>query len=159
VTDHAARHERIARIAALPESLAAAVSGLSEAQLDARSPEDIWNVRQVAHHLADSHMNAFIRTKLIVTEDRPTLKPYDQDAWALLPDTEAMPIEASLGILRGLHARWVKLFESLADGDWGRTGLHPENGEVTVDSILRGYADHGEEHLEQIARILAATAR
>lgn len=153
------RRQRIDRIAALPEALAAAVAGLSEAQLDARSPEDIWNVRQVVHHLADSHMNAFIRTKLIVTEERPTLKPYDQDAWALLLDTQAMPCAASLDILRGLHLRWVKLFESLGEWDWSRVGLHPESGEVTIDSILRGYAQHGEDHLDQIVRIVAATSK
>ncbi|MFO7170847.1 MAG: putative metal-dependent hydrolase, partial [Chloroflexota bacterium] len=146
----------IARIAALPEQLAALVGGLSAEQLDARTPADPWSIRQVVHHMADSHMNAFIRTRLILTENHPTLRPYDQDAWAQLADTLTMPVEASLELLRGLHARWAALFESLAEEDWGRTGLHPEIGVVTVESILESYAQHGEDHMEQIRRIQSA---
>jgi hypothetical protein len=150
------RSERVARLAALPDELAATLGRLSEAQLDAPAEGDPWTVRQVAHHIADSHMNAFIRTKLILTEDHPTLKPYDQDAWALLPDTAAMPVDASLAILRGVHARWVALFESLGADDWRRSGFHPENGDVTLEQILESYARHSDDHLEQMRRILAA---
>ncbi|HWQ12738.1 MAG TPA: putative metal-dependent hydrolase [Roseiflexaceae bacterium] len=148
------RAARIARIAALPEELAALVGGLSDARLDTHAPDDPWTVRQVTHHMADSHANAFIRTKLILTEEHPTLKPYDQDAWAALPDTCAMPVGASLELLRGLHARWVRLFESLGPADWGRAALHPEIGEVTIDDILETYAHHCNDHLAQIRRIL-----
>jgi hypothetical protein len=152
----AIRLARIARIAALPEELTTLVASLSDAQLDARAPDDPWTVRQVAHHIADSHANAFIRSKLILTEDRPTLKPYDQDTWVTLPDTRAMPVMASLALLRGLHARWVRIFESLDEADWGRAALHPELGEVTLDTILETYARHCDDHLAQIRRILAA---
>ena len=151
------RRERIARIAALPGALAAVVAGLSDADLDARVPADPWTIRQVTHHIADSHINAFIRMKLMLTEDHPTLKPYDQDAWARLADA-AMPVDATLALLGGLHARWVRLLESLGDADWRRGALHPENGEVTLESMLVTYSDHGEEHVAQIGRIRAAMA-
>jgi hypothetical protein len=149
----AERRERIARIAALPDALAAAVASLSDAQLDARSGDDPWTVRQVTHHIADSHMNAFIRMKLMLTETHPTLRPYDQDAWVQLADTAAMPIDATLTLLRGLHARWVRLLESLADDDWARSAHHPESGTVTLDSMLETYAQHGDDHVAQIQRI------
>jgi len=147
------RRDRIARIAALPDTLAAAVIGLNDAQLDARGGDDPWTVRQVTHHIADSHLNAFIRMKLMLTEPHPTLKPYDQDAWALLPDTLATPVDATLALLRGLHTRWVILFEALPDDAWARTAYHPENGIVTIDGMLESYAQHGEDHVAQIRRI------
>lgn len=153
------RRRRIARLALLPDELAALLGALNEAQLDAPIPDDPWTVRQVAHHIADSHMNAFVRTKLILTEQHPTLKPYDQDAWALLPDTAGMPVDAALAILRGIHARWVRLFESLGERDWARGGLHPEYGEVTLDGILETYARHSDEHLAQMRRILGGGER
>lgn len=147
------RARDIARIAALPEALAAAVAGLSDAQLDQPADDDPWTVRQVVHHVADSHMNAFIRMKLMLTEQHPTLKPYDQDAWALLADTRSTPVDATLALLRGLHARWVGLLESLREADWARSAHHPENGTVTIDGMLRTYAQHGEDHVAQIRHI------
>src|SRR3712207_4128246 len=150
------RRDLIDRIAALPERLAAVVAELDDAALDAHGAGDPWTVRQVTHHVADSHINAFIRMKLILTEQYPTLRPYDQDAWAELPDTSSMPVEASLGLLRGLHARWVWLLEALGEADWDRAGLHPENGDVTLDGMLKYYAQHGEDHIAQVERILAA---
>jgi hypothetical protein len=152
------RRDRIARIAALPDALAAVVAGLSDADLDTRVASDPWTIRQVTHHIADSHMNAFIRMKLMLTEQHPTLKPYDQDAWAHLADTAAMPVDATLALLGGLHARWVRLLESLGDADCARSEAHPENSEVTIDSMLITYSDHGEEHVAQIGRIRAAMA-
>ena len=143
----------IAPIAALPEALAAAVAGLSDAQLDRPADDDPWTVRQVVHHVADSHMNAFIRMKLMLTEQHPTLKPYDQDAWALLADTRSTPVDATLVLLRGLHARWVTLLESLREEDWGRSAHHPESGTVTIDGMLRTYAQHGKDHVAQIRHI------
>ena len=100
-------------------------------------------------------MNCFIRIKLILTEEHPTLRPYDQDAWAVTPDYSA-PIEVSLTLLRGLHSRWALLFESFGEAEWARTGFHPENGVVSLDQLLRDYAAHGKGHLDQITRTLAA---
>jgi hypothetical protein len=158
MTTPSERRDRIARIAALPGALAAVVAELSDADLDARVAADPWTIRQVTHHIADSHMNAFIRMKLMLTEQHPTLKPYDQDAWAQLADTAAMPVDATLALLGGLHARWVRLLESLGEADWARGADHPENGEVTLEGMLVIYSDHGEEHVAQIGRIRAAIA-
>ena len=153
------RRELIEKIRELPERLRQRVSELSEAQLTTHFLAGEWTVAQNVHHLADSHMNSFIRTRLILTEDRPPLKPYDQDRWAELADSGTTALEESLGILEGLHRRWVRLFESLGETDWVRAGLHPEIGEVTVDDILRLYAAHGEGHLDQIERTLAADSK
>ena len=144
------RMERIEKIRALPALAEAAVKGLTGEQLDTRYRDGGWTVRQVVHHLADSHMNAFIRMKLILTEENPTLKPYDQDAWAALPDTLAMPVGVSIEILHGLHDRWCALMGALPEGAWARTAVHPERGKVTLESQLATYSGHGEKHVEQI---------
>jgi len=151
----AERQAMIKTIQELPATLETTINGLSDAQLDAPY-EDEWTIRQVVHHLADSHMNSFIRLKLILTEDQPQLKPYDQEAWATLTDTAGMPLEASVSILRGLHQRWVALFESLSEEDWQRTGYHPEIGDLSADDLLQIYDRHCREHIEQIKRLLAA---
>jgi hypothetical protein len=153
------RRELIEKIRELPERLREQVSGLTDAQLTTHFLAGEWTVAQNVHHLADSHMNSFIRMRLILTEERPPLKPYDQDRWAELADSGTTALNESLGILEGLHRRWVRLFESLAAADWQRAGLHPEIGEVTIADILRIYAAHGEGHLEQIERTLAADSR
>jgi DinB superfamily len=150
------RQQMIEKIRELPARLRERVSGLTDAQLTTHFQPDEWTVAQNVHHLADSHMNSFIRMRLILTEERPTLKPYDQDIWATLPDSGTTALEESLGILDGLHARWVRLFESLDEVTWQRSGLHPENGEVTLEDILRIYAAHGQGHIDQISRVLAA---
>jgi len=150
------RGEHIASIRELPKLLEAAVSDLSDAQLDYQSPADAWTIRQLVHHIADSHLNSFIRMKLLLTEEHPTLKPYDQDAWVQLPDTASTPIQESLAILVGLHARWVRLFEGATEADWHRTAFHPERGDITLDDILETYAAHGAEHIAQIQRIRKA---
>jgi len=150
------RQAMIASIRQLPAEVEAAVRGLSDGQLDTSEGEGEWTIRQVVHHLADAHMNGFIRTKLILTEARPTLKPYDQDAWAKLPDTTEAPVEDSLSILRGLHERWSDLLESVQDRDWQRSAFHPEVGEVTLEDILATFAGHGDNHVEQILRIRAS---
>ncbi|HEU5097413.1 MAG TPA: putative metal-dependent hydrolase [Roseiflexaceae bacterium] len=150
------RRELIEKIRDLPMRLRERVSGLTDTQLTTHFLASEWTVAQNVHHLADSHMNSFIRTRLILTEERPPLKPYDQDRWAELADSGTTALEESLSILEGLHQRWVRLFESLGEADWLRAGLHPEIGEVTVDDILRIYAAHGEGHLDQIERTLAA---
>jgi hypothetical protein len=150
------RRDCINRIRRLPSELEALVGKLSEEQLITQFIPGEWNVAQNVHHLADSHMNAFIRVKLLLTEDNPTVKPYLQERWAERVDSYDVPIQYSIMLLRGLHHRWVALFESLGENEWGRSGLHPDNGVITVEGILQSYAAHGEAHLDQITRTLAA---
>ena len=144
------RRDKIALIRRLPAELESAVQGLNDQQLDTPYREGGWTVRQVVHHLADSHLNAFVRMKLILTEDHPTLKPYDQEMWAKLPDTLETPLASSLTILKGLHERWSTLLENVPETSWARSARHPESGEVTLDSMLTTYAKHGEKHVGHI---------
>ncbi len=148
------RRAMIERLRRFPDELEALVDGLDERHLRTAFIPGEWSVAQIVHHLADAHMNAFIRTKLMLTEDNPTFKPYDQDTWALTPDYTA-PISESLLILRGLHARWCALFENLTDEQIVRPGLHPELGPYRIDLILQGYNRHCDAHLDQIQRTLA----
>ena len=150
------RQRRIDIIRQFPARLTELVNGLSDEQLNTAYILGEWSVRQNVHHLPDSHMNSFIRLKLMLTEDNPTIKPYDQDLWALLPDVDGTPIRASLLILEGLHERWCSLFESLTDDQWARKGYHPEAGEITVEDLVVTYSDHCDAHWEQITRTLAA---
>ncbi|MCO6450858.1 MAG: DinB family protein [Caldilineales bacterium] len=152
----AERQERISRIRRLPGQIETLTAGLSSAQLSTHFLAGEWTVAQNVHHLADSHMNSYIRCKLIAAEDTPLLKPYDQDVWADMADAKSAYLAPSFALLAGLHIRWVEFWEGLADEDWGRTGIHPENGEVSLDDILALYADHGEAHIDQITRTLAA---
>lgn len=152
---HMNRDTLIHSIADLPWRIESALAGASDAQLMRPYRPGGWNARQVVHHLADSHMNAFIRSRLILTEDNPPLKPYDQDAWARLPDASTGPLAPSVTILRGLHARWVTFFQALPEEAWTRQGLHPDNGPVTLAAILESYAAHGQRHLEHIRAGLA----
>ena len=152
----AQRRELIEKIRELPARLRERVSGLTDAQLTTHFQAGEWTVAQNVHHVADSHMNSFIRMRLILTEERPTLKPYDQDLWAELADSGTTALEESLSLLDGLHRRWARLFESLDEAAWGRAGLHPESGEVTIEDTLRIYAAHGQGHIDQISRALAA---
>lgn len=144
------RKEKIKKIEQLPSQAEQAVHGLTDEQLDTPYRAGGWTVRQVVHHMADSHMNAFIRTKLIVTEENPTLKTYEQEEWARTPDGEKIPVNSSLSILKGLHVRWVHLLNNTGSGGWKRTAMHPENGLITLDDILTIYARHGENHVAQI---------
>lgn len=147
-------------IAEFPERLQTAVSRLTPYQLDTPFIDGEWSVRQIVHHCADSHMNSFIRLKLILTEENPPLKPYAEPLWALTADVTAVPIEASLTLLRGLHERWVALFASLPDEAWTRTGFHSElNQAITPADLLEMYAAHCRAHLDQIQRTLAAEPR
>jgi hypothetical protein len=146
----------IAQIRSLPEELAVLTMGLSSEQLTSAFLAGEWSVAQNVHHLADSHMHSFIRLKLILAEEQPTLRPYDQDVWATTPEANLPDLRASLMLLRGLHARWADLFAGLDEAQWQRTGFHPEQGAVSVEKILRSYAAHGVAHLEQIRRTLAA---
>jgi uncharacterized damage-inducible protein DinB len=149
----AEQKERIEKIRALPALVADAVKGLRDDQLDTPYREGGWTVRQVVHHLADSHMNAFVRMKLIVTEETPSLKTYDQEDWARLVDSTKLPVESSVMILRGLHERWTQLMENLPPEAWKRTGIHPERGVMTLDELLTIYAEHGEKHVGTIAKL------
>jgi hypothetical protein len=150
------RAAQIAAIAGLPAKLEALVAGLSAEELTTPYLAGEWTVAQNVHHLVDSHANSYIRCKLILTEERPPLKPYDQDAWAALPDGSAAELGDSLAILRGLHARWARFWEQLPEAAWERSGDHPENGPMSLARILQVYAEHGEGHLDQIRRTLAA---
>lgn len=144
------------KIRHLPQQIADLVAGLSEEQLTTPYLASEWTVAQNVHHLVDSHMNSYIRCKLIATEDHPTLKPYDQDAWAQFADARAADVSGSLMMLAQLHRRWVSFWETLPDDAWIRTGHHPESGTVTLAAQLAIYAAHGEAHIEQITRTLAA---
>ncbi len=142
----------------LPSQIEALTAGLSAEQLTTHYLDGEWSVAQNVHHLADSHMISYIRCKLIASETRPLLKPYDQDIWAKFPDASSADIRSSLALLRSLHDRWVHFWSELPDGVWQRSGIHPESGEVTLDDQLRLYAEHGEAHIDQISRTLAAQA-
>lgn len=150
------RSAKIDRIEQFPDELETAVVRLDDAALDFRPEGREWSVRQIVHHLVDSHANAFIRMKLALTEDDPTIRPYDQAAFAELPDSLHGPLSFSLMTLRGLHHRWAYLMRSLDEGDWARTFQHPEYGPFTLASLLDTYNEHCEIHLDQIARALAA---
>ena len=138
----------------LPSELAGLVAPLTVEQLTTPYLEGEWTTAQNVHHLADSH--SFIRCKLILTEDNPSLKPYDQDIWAAAMDGRGADISASLNLLHGLHARWVVFWRSLPREAWSRPGYHPEIGPVTLEMQLEIYAGHGLGHLEQIRRTLMA---
>ncbi len=144
------REEKIGKIEQLPEDLERAVTGLTDAQLDTPYRPGGWTVRQVVHHLADSHINAYTRVRLLLTEDEPTIKPYDQDKWAALPDARALPVSVSLALLRPLHVRLAAAFRNARPEEWLRAARHPEYGRLTLDQFLNEYAWHGHHHLEQI---------
>ena len=139
-------------IASTPANLRAAVEGLSEAQLDTPYRPEGWTVRQVVHHVPDSHMNSYVRFKLALTEDAPTVKPYFEDRWAELPDSKA-PIENSLILLESLHHRWTPLLRSLSDADWSRTFTHPELGPMTLEKNLALYSWHGRHHVAHVTSL------
>lgn len=148
--------ERIAlidEIAALPGRVAGAVQPLSESQRDTPYRPGGWTVRQLVHHLPDSHLNAYTRFKLTLTEGEPTIRPYDQDAWALLPDSEA-DAEVSLILLAALHRRWVILLRSITAEQWQRQLRHPESGLMDLDRLLQLYAWHGRHHLGHITGLV-----
>ncbi|HTQ80212.1 MAG TPA: putative metal-dependent hydrolase [Thermoanaerobaculia bacterium] len=149
----AERQEGIAKIAATPANLRTAVAGLSEAQLDTPYRPDGWTVRQVVHHLPDSHLNAYLRFKLALTEDEPTIRPYLESRWAELPEAKSDPIDISLALLDALHVRWVRVLESMTPADWERTYRHPESGTHTLDTLLSIYAWHGPHHVAHITSL------
>ena len=141
---------RIAAIESLPAALGAAVEDLGEAQLDTPYRPDGWTVRQVVHHLVDSHVNAWCRMRLTLTEERPTIRTYEEKDWARLLDARSASVEPSLQILRGLHARWVVLLRSLPMEAWNRPFHHPEAGDQTLGWLLQMYAWHGRHHVGHV---------
>ena len=143
------------QIAAAPVRLRAAMAGLSAEQLDTPYRPGGWTVRQVAHHVPDSHMNSYVRYRLALTEDEPLIKPYDESRWAELADARSMPIEPSLALLEALHERWVALLRSLSPSDWKRTFRHPELGLVSLENNAALYAWHGRHHTAHITALRA----
>jgi hypothetical protein len=147
------RSEWIRDIAGMPATLRQAVTSLSDAQLDTPYRPEGWTVRQVVHHVPDSHMNAFIRFKLALTEDVPTIKPYDQALWAGLPDARG-PIANSLTLLEALHERWVILLNGMSPEDYQKTFRHPENGRILkLEGVLGLYSWHGRHHVAHITSL------
>lgn len=147
------RRKLIEEIAAAPAKLRLAVAGLSPQQLDTPYRPAGWTVRQVVHHLADSHLNSYVRVRLALTEQEPTVKPYDQARWAELDDARTAPLELSLDLLESLHGRWVLLLRSLGPADFARTFRHPELGLMTLDKNLQLYAWHGRHHVAHITTL------
>lgn len=141
----------IQEIKVLPQQMKAAIDGMTEAQLNTPYRPEGWTPRQVVHHVADSHMNAYIRFKLALTETEPTVKPYAEHLWAELPDTAETPIEISLQLLEALHQRWAILCQHCRPSDWQKVFLHPEHGtRFQLDRILAEYVWHGKHHLGHI---------
>jgi DinB superfamily len=148
--DEKQRQKFIDDIEQTPAALRAAVQGLSPEQIETPYRDGGWTV---THHLPESHMNAYIRFKLALTEDTPTIKPYMEDRWAKLPDVQATPLEVSLSLLDSLHDRWVRLLRSLEPQDWRRTFNHPELGIVPLDRNLGLYSWHGRHHVAHITEL------
>ena len=149
------RAQFLHQVTEAPAKLRAAIQGLTEAQLDTPYREGGWSSRQVVHHVADSHMNAFIRFKLGLCEDNPTIKPYAEALWAELMDARTMPVAVSLDILESLHARLVVLLRSIDVTAFQRLLTHPENGPMTVDGLLATYAWHGRHHVAHVTALRA----
>ncbi len=149
----ALRQQAISAIAEAPAKLRAAVKGLNDEQLNTPYREGGWTVRQVAHHVPDSHMNAYVRFRLALTEQEPTIKPYEEARWAELVDAKSAPVDVSLALLDSLHDRWVRLLHSLKPEDFARTFRHPDHGVRTVDWLLFLYAWHGRHHTAHVTEL------
>ncbi len=149
----ARRQQAIDEIALTPAKLRAAVKGLNDAQLDTPYREGGWTVRQLVHHVPDSHLNAYVRLKLALTEENPTIKPYDEAAWANLADSKSTPIEVSLSLMDSVHDRWVRIWRSLKPEQFARKLVHPDNGQRDVDWLLFVYEWHGKHHTAHITEL------
>ncbi len=150
LTDHAGA---IATLAGLPKNLRSATHSLSDDQLNTPYREGGWTVRQLVHHVADSHMNAYVRIRLALTEDWPTIKPYAEGAWAELSDARSAPIQVSLDLIDALHQRWVLLLRSLSEEQWKRGYVHPENGRQTIAEATALYDWHSRHHVAHIEEL------
>ena len=147
------RSRMIEEIELMPAALRAAVQGLSPQQLETPYREGGWTVRQVIHHVPESHMNAYIRFKLALTEDQPAIKPYAEDRWAELPESRTGPLEPSLALTDALHRRWVQMLGAITEPQWKRTYIHPDQGSVSLERSLALYAWHGRHHLGHITSL------
>ncbi len=147
------RGTAIEEIASAPGKVRAALAGLNDAQLDTPYRDGGWTIRQVVHHIPDSHMNAYIRWRLALTETEPTIKPYAEAEWAMLEDAAHAPVEVSLRLLEAMHERWVRLLRSVKQEDFARTFRHPEHGIRTLDWMLFLYAWHGRHHTAHITEL------
>ena len=151
--NEAQRNVLIQQIADTPANLRIAITTLSETQLDTPYRSGGWTVRQVVHHVPDSHMNSYVRFKLALTEEEPTIKTYAEDRWADLADTSTTPIDVSLTLLESLHDRWVRLLRSLTPEQWKRTFRHPDLGPMNLEKTLALYAWHGRHHVAHITEL------
>lgn len=150
------RQQKIQTIRQFPADLRAAVAGLTVDQLTATPIDGEWSIVQNVHHCADSHINSYVRLKLILTEDNPPIKPYAEPLWAQFRDANNIDMSHTFALLDGLHARWVDTYETLADEQWQRAGVHGDLGKITVDDLLDIYDNHCRAHLAQIERTKAA---
>jgi uncharacterized damage-inducible protein DinB len=146
------REEFVQTIAQLPANLEQTISGLSDAQLDTPYRPEGWTVRQTVHHIADSHLNSFVRFKLALTEDVPTIRPYAEDRWAKLADSR-LPIDASLKIIEGVHARWIAILRSMTEADFQKQLNHPDSGAWTLEKMLALYGWHSRHHTAHITKL------
>ncbi len=151
MADNRERNRKISLLQEFPDKLKSILAKTAESDLDKPYRENSWTIRQVIHHLADAHMNGYIRMKLVLTEDNPALKTYEQDAWAVLPEAKTASVQASISILEGLHKRWVNSLRNLPDNSWKRKAYHLESGELTLDDLLDIYSRNCENHLSQIS--------
>jgi uncharacterized damage-inducible protein DinB len=149
------RDHAIVTIEALPGKLADAVEDWTDAQLDTPYREGGWSVRQLIHHVADSHMTAFSRFRFALTEDAPVVKPYEEKDWAKLADSQTAPIDVSISLLRALHMRWVVMLRSLTDAQWQRIYRHPQSGDTRLDQAAALYAWHGRHHVAHVTHLSA----
>ena len=151
--DPVARARAIDIVAATPARLREAVRGLSDTQIETPYRPGGWTVRQVVHHVPDSHLNAYCRFKLALTEDEPTIKPYEEAKWAQLPDVAAVPIATSLALLDAVHERWVAILRAMQPSDFERMLIHPESGRQSLDQVLALYAWHGPHHVAHVTKL------
>jgi DinB superfamily len=151
--DETQRKQMISDIEKAPAALRAVIQGLSPQQIETPYRDGGWTVRQVVHHVPESHMNAYIRFKLGLTEDSPTIKPYEEDRWAKTGDVQSTPLEVSLTLLDSLHDRWVRLLRSLKPEEWKRQFTHPELGPMPLEKNLALYAWHGRHHVAHITEL------
>jgi hypothetical protein len=151
--DPDARARAIEVIAGTPARMRDAVRGLTDAQIETPYRPGGWTVRQVVHHVPDSHLNAYCRFKLALTEDEPTIKPYAEGKWALLPDVAAVPIATSLTLLETIHERWVAILRAMKPSDFERMLVHPESGRQSLDQMLALYAWHGPHHIAHVTKL------
>ncbi len=150
----ATRAAAIKTLAELPARMRLSCAGLSEAQLDSPYRPGGWTVRQVVHHTADSHLNAYLRTKFALSDEAPTIRPYPEQIWAEMADAKAAPVSMSLGLLDALHGRWVMLLRSLEPAQFARTLVHPERGTMSIDDVLAMYEWHSRHHTAHITALV-----